>query len=139
MRAILTSLALMLAAPAAAGWDVVEGVGYAESGSGEDWRVDKTFPAGFEAPVEGFRIEGYAVVFEAQADLREVLLVPDASQCPFCGGEAGYGPTLAVIFADPVAIPDPAERIVVEGALVPVADPGTYEAFLLEDARLIAP
>lgn len=120
-------------------WEAIAAVTYEERGGDADWRVLKGFPDGYGAPLERFRIEGFAVIYAAQADLREVLLVPDRSQCPFCGGGEGYGPTLSVSFARPIAIPAPGERIAVEGRLVPVTDVGTYEAFRLEDARLVAP
>ena len=138
IRATITSVALALAGPALAdGWAPIEAVGYEERGGDEDWRVVKSFAPGFDAPVRGHEVTGYAVILEAQADLEEILLVPDASQCPFCGGGEGYGPTLAVTFARPIAIPDPTLALTVTGRLVPIADDRTYEAYRLVDARVV--
>ena len=136
--ATITSLIAALAAPALAdGWTPIETVAYEERGGGDDWRVVKSFAPGFDAPVRNYEITGYAVILEAQADLEEILLVPDASQCPFCGGGEGYGPTLSVSFARPIAIPDPTLALTVTGRLVPIADDRTYEAYRLIDARVL--
>ena len=121
------------------GWDVIQEVGLREVGTDDDWSVEKTFPAGFEDGAETFSIEGYAVIFAAQADLQEIMLVPDAAQCPFCGSGEGYGPVLEVVFDRPVAIDVPEEAIRVEGRLEAVDDPRTFQAFRMTGARLVDP
>ncbi|MEM9796035.1 MAG: hypothetical protein AAF919_06080 [Pseudomonadota bacterium] len=132
---ILTS-ATITEPVAADSWSVLEGVIYEETGGDADWQVVKTFPSGYEAMTPDFRIKGYPVIFEAQADVTEVMLVPEASSCPFCGGDQGYGPALSVSFRNPISIPRPDQPIVVEGRLEAIHDPQTYEAFRLRDARL---
>lgn len=141
MRPLLLLLLPLLAAPAWAlsPWEVIEGVELRETGGDDDWAVEKTYPDGWAEGAESFVIEGYAVVYAAQAVLTDVLLVPDASQCPFCGGDQGYGPTLEVVFDRPVTIEVPEEPILVQGRLEAVDDPRTYQAFRLVDARRLRP
>ena len=138
-RTFLAIAAICFAAPAAAQtpWEVIQGVELRETGTDADWAVEKTFPPGYENGADRFAIDGYAVVYAAQADLREIILVPDASQCPFCGGDQGYGPTLEVVFDRPVEIDAPELRIHVEGRLEAVRDADTFQAFRLTGARLI--
>ena len=141
MRALLALLLLIAPPPAWAlsPWEVIGGVVLTETGGDEDWAVEKAYPDGWADGAEDFVIEGYAVVYAAQAILTDVLLVPDASQCPFCGGDQGYGPTLEVLFDGPVTIDVPEEPILVRGRLEAVDDPRTYQAWRLVDARRIDP
>lgn len=118
-------------------WDILTAVTFEETETETSWHVDKTFPAGFEDGAESFAISGWAVIYEAQADISEILLVPQAEDCPFCsGGGETYGPTLEVIFTEPQGIHVPENRITVEGRLVAVKDTDTLQAFRLIDARV---
>jgi len=142
--AILACLALATALPARAadpqaGWQVLEAVTFEEFGDDETWRVEKTFPEGYEDGAETFAISGFAVIYEAQAEVSDVLLVPQAENCPFCSGGESYGPVLEVSFAQPVGIAVPEDRIVVEGRLEAIDDAQTLQSFRLTGARLVPP
>jgi hypothetical protein len=149
IRAICLSLVVLLAAPVASqpqlpgsddprfAWDILTSVTFEEFETDTTWRVEKSFPDGYEEETEGFAISGWAVIYEAQAEIREILLVPQAEDCPFCsGGGETYGPTLEVIFAEPQGIAVPENRITVEGRLVAVTDTDTLQSFRLVDARI---
>lgn len=144
MRAAALGFAVALFASGASGagaadndgWMLLSQATVSETGSGEDWRAVKYFPPELEAASEDFTISGYLVPTLPEPYLKTFLLVPDPSNCPFCG-DGGYGPVLEVEMQKP--LPDLPEGTFVrlQGRLELNASPETFQMFRLVDA--IAP
>lgn len=135
--AVLALLApCLFAVPAGANpWDLIQQIGYEETETETEWKVEKTIPEALRAQADGFRITGYYVPVEAQAQVSQFLLVPDPADCPFCG-ESGYGPALEVQMKRPMPDIPEATEITVTGQLNFDESTETYRAVFLTDARL---
>lgn len=133
-------LFLLLASPLLAGseenWQLLGSVEIKEIITGDQWRVEKTFPPALKGAAKDFEIEGFFVPVLAEGEIRQFLLVEDPADCPFCGN-GGYGPVLEVHTRRPV--PDMPEFTVmtVKGQLEFVEDPETMQLFKLTEARIL--
>lgn len=128
--------ALLISQPALANpWELITGIGYKETETETEWKVEKTIPDALRGQARDFTITGYYVPVEAQPYVTQFLIVPDPADCPFCGSD-GYGPTLEVQMSE--AMPDipEASEITVTGQLNFDESTETYRAVYLTDARL---
>lgn len=118
-------------------WDLLSQIDVDERVTATTYEVIKTFPKGFESDLENTKVTGYAVPLWDGAQVREFMLVTDMGLCPFCGsGE--HGGNLLVTLANPVDTFQEGARMTLEGTLSRVLDPETWQAAILEDARIVA-
>ncbi len=143
--ATITSLALAAAAlPAAAdpaGWDMVTSVELSETISDDgEWRAEKVFPDALRAAAEEtFSVTGYYVPIVPEAYTTTFLIVPTPEDCPFCGGKGGFGTSLEVTTASPIADMPEGTELTVSGTLELMDDPHTFQSMRLTGARVTGP
>ncbi|MAM61734.1 hypothetical protein [Maritimibacter sp. UBA3975] len=137
-----TSLIALAAivAPAAASanddpWALLGGIQIDEIITDTTYEVKKTYPAAIRDGAQEFRITGYAVPMYPGQATRDVLLVADMGDCPFCGS-SDHGGSLQVELDEPVLIEE-GQRISVIGSLELVDDPETWQAAILRAAKLV--
>lgn len=147
MRSIIPTLATVtsLLAPAVAAadaerlWPLLAQVRFEERGTEDDWTVSKTFPAELRALSGPVTLRGYPVTVLPEAEVTNFLLVQDPEDCPYCGSNAGYGPTLEVRLAAPLPFLEEGRAQDVTGTLELIEAPDTYQAFRLTGARFVGP
>lgn len=135
--AFTASVALPAGASEFDAWEMLSRITVDEQITETSYRVTKTFPAGFEQDIENTRITGYAVPLWAGDEVRELMLVTDMGNCPFCGS-GDHGGNLMITLAEAVPAFEDGMRITLEGTLARVNDPETWQAAVLKDARIIA-
>ncbi len=134
--AIITSLALPVAAASQSNWDLLGAIKITETETNGVWRANKEFPAALKNATNGFQVEGYYIPIQAQPYVQSFLLVQDPADCPFCGG-GGYGPALEVTLKKPMYDMAEFSLITVRGELELISDPETFMAYRLVDGRVI--
>lgn len=118
-------------------WSLLAEIEIEEEITETDYRAKKVFPAKLRARAEDFEIEGHIVPFKASVAVREFILVDESLECPFCSG-GGYGPVLEVVLQRPQSNLPFEQRVSVRGRLELIEDTGTYQAFRLVDATIMA-
>ncbi|SHI37453.1 hypothetical protein [Wenxinia saemankumensis] len=138
-RLALASALVPAAMPAVAEtdlWALIEGVTVDEIVTDTSYEVRKTFPDALLGGVENVSITGYAMPYtDMDGTVRELMLVSDMGLCPFCGSPDHPG-ALQVLLADAATGIEEGARITVTGDLRAVTDPETWQAAVLEGARL---
>lgn len=118
-------------------WALLDQIGMTEHETIDgDWKVEKTFPPELvDAAAEPFTITGYIIPVTSEPVQRQVLLVRNTEDCPFCGS-AAYAPALEVWLASPVRDITEFDEVTVTGALQLVEDPDTLQAVVLTAAEI---
>ena len=117
-------------------WALLSQIEIEEIVTETSYEVRKVFPAAIENGIEVFDITGYAVPLSPEGEVRELMLVADMGDCPFCGSSE-HGGSLMVQLAEPLAGLEEGQRITLRGALEAVTDPETWQAAVMKGARLI--
>ncbi|KAJ55545.1 hypothetical protein ACMU_12695 [Actibacterium mucosum KCTC 23349] len=120
------------------GWHLLREVQVTEyQDTNGDWLVAKEFPEALRERADDFQITGFYSPFMAEAYVQQFMLLPEDSDCPFCGA-SGYGVMLEVHMRHP--LPDIAEGtlLTLTGRLELMDDPGTYQTARLLDARTLS-
>ncbi len=115
-------------------WALLDQITIDEQVSADSYVVKKTFPLAIQNGVKEFRITGYAMPLTPGNQVRDLILVADMGNCPFCGSP-DHGATLQVELDNPIQIEE-GQRISVVGALEPVTDPETWQSAILRGASL---
>ncbi|WP_226553161.1 hypothetical protein [Celeribacter naphthalenivorans] len=132
MTASLTSTALPVFAEAS-GWDLLQGITIDEVVTETTYEVKKGFPERLKNGVKGMELTGYAVPLTPGADISELILVSDMGLCPFCGsGE--HGASVQVSLNSPIQGLEEGARVTIKGDMMPVLDPETWQAAVLQNA-----
>jgi len=128
-----------LATSAAAGddpWGLLASIQIDEKIDGDSYIVTKTFPTEIENGIDDFFITGYAVPLTPGERVRELVLVSDMGNCPFCGA-GDHGVALQVELASPISGIEEGTRLSLRGALEPVRDHETWQSTILRGARVV--
>lgn len=115
-------------------WALLAAIEVDEIISDTSYTVKKTYPDAIRNGAQEFRITGYAVPMFPGVAGRDLLLVSDMGDCPFCG-QPDHGASLQIQLDEDVLI-DEGQRISVIGALELVDDPETWQAAILRGARI---
>ena len=118
-------------------WALLASVEIEEVIDGDSYEVRKSFPEQLQDGIQGFRISGYAMPMEAGDAVRQVMLVSDMGNCPFCGS-ADHSVTLMVELDEPMSTFDEGLRLSVVGDLEAVTDPETWQSAVMRRARVVA-
>lgn len=121
-------------------WDLLSQIQIEELVSETSYRVNKTWPKGFEGAMEDTRITGYAVpMFPGIPgdSVKDLILTSDIGLCPLCGSP-DHGATLQVTLAEPIIGFEDGQRIALTGTLQRVEDAETWQAAIMTGARVIS-
>lgn len=118
-------------------WALLSAVELEEIATETSYEVRKTFPERLKDGISGFRISGYAVPMEAGDSVRQVMLVSDMGNCPFCG-QGDHGVTLMVELDDPIQTFEEGTRLSLRGDLEAVTDPETWQSAVMRRAVVVA-
>ncbi|WP_417264070.1 hypothetical protein [Celeribacter sp.] len=117
----------------APGWDLLKGITIDEVVTETTYEVKKGFPERLKNGVKGMELTGYAVPLTPGADISELILVSDMGLCPFCGsGE--HGASVQVSLNSPIQGLEEGARVTIKGDMMPVLDPETWQAAVLQNA-----
>ena len=115
-------------------WALLGSIDIIEEGTGADWKAVKTFPAAVLDARDDFEIAGYLVPVLAEAEITNLMLVPEPSNCPFCGVGSGYGTLIEVSLKRGITGVVEGSLLRVRGRLELIESPDTMQAFRLVDA-----
>lgn len=118
-------------------WALLSAVEIDEIVTETSYEVRKSFPERLEQGIPGFRISGYAVPMEQGASVRQVMLVSDMGNCPFCG-QSDHGVSLMVELDEPIQTFDEGTRLSLVGDLEAVTDPETWQSAVMRNAQVVA-
>lgn len=121
-------------------WDLLSQIQIEELVTETSYRVNKTWPEGFDSTIENTRITGYAVpMFPGVPgdSVKDLILTSDIGLCPLCGSP-DHGATLQVTLAEPIIGFEEGQRIALTGTLQRVEDTETWQAARLTGARVIS-
>jgi hypothetical protein len=118
-------------------WNLLRQIQIDEIITDTTYEVRKSWPAELEQDDQVMEITGYAAPLLPGEAVRELMLVSDMGACPFCGN-LDHGASLVVTLAEPVAFTDENKRITIKGTFKRVTDPETWQAVVMEDARIVA-
>lgn len=117
-------------------WDLLSRIQIEELVTDTSYRVNKTWPQGFEGTMENTRITGYAVPMFPGDSVKDLILTSDIGLCPLCGSP-DHGATLQVTLDEPIIGFEEGQRIALTGTLKRVEDTDTWQAAILTGARVI--
>ncbi|WP_417253684.1 hypothetical protein [Celeribacter sp.] len=121
----------------APGWDLLKGITIDEVVTETSYVVKKGFPERLKNGVQGMELTGYAVPLTPGSEIRELMLVSDMGLCPFCGS-ADHGASVQVNLDTPLVGLEEGTRLTLRGDMMPVHDPETWQAAILENAVLVS-
>lgn len=133
MLAITTSIAAAQDTPPGWHWLLEIQITEFEDNAG-NWWVEKEFPPELVELAPNFEISGFYLPMQAEPFVTEFILVPEDTDCPFCGA-SGYGMMLEVHMRHPLGDIDEGTLLKLTGQLELMDDPGTYQSARLLDAR----
>lgn len=139
-----TQVAPVLAKPASTGeadvWELLSQIQIEELVTETSYRVNKSWPKGFDGTMEDTQITGYAVPmfpgFPGES-VKELILTSDIGLCPLCGSP-DHGATLQVTLAEPIIGFEEGQRIALTGTLQRVENTETWQAAKMTGARVIS-
>lgn len=118
-------------------WAILSAVEIEETLDGAVYQVAKTFPEELAAGITDFRITGYAIPMEVGDNVRQIMLVSDMGNCPFCGS-GDHGVSLVVELDAPIPTFEEGTRISLRGDLEAVTDPETWQSAIMRRAQIVA-
>ncbi|PTQ72539.1 hypothetical protein [Celeribacter persicus] len=118
------------------GWDMLKGITIEEIVTETTYEVKKGFPERLKNGIEGMELTGYAVPLTPGSEVRELILVSDMGLCPFCGSP-DHGASVQVSLNTPIQGLEEGARITLKGDMMPVTDPETWQAAILENAVVV--
>ncbi|WP_136439240.1 hypothetical protein [Pacificoceanicola onchidii] len=135
--ALLAALGATSAAAQPDTWDLLDDIEIDEIVTETSYEVKKRYPAGIAEAPQSITITGYAAPALPGELVQELMLVADMGTCPFCGS-LDHGASLMVSLAEPIPAVDENKRITLQGTLRRVTDPQTWQAVIMEDARIVS-
>ena len=136
----LTTLAVSGAAGMAGAstdaWEMLKQITIDEHVTETTYEVSKTFPAAMQPEGTEVEITGYATPRLPGETMGELLLVSDMGLCPLCGS-LDHGAGLQVMLSSDIPTIEEGTRITLRGTLNRVTDPETWQAAILENARIV--
>ncbi|MGV6840701.1 MAG: hypothetical protein ACWA40_10970 [Planktomarina sp.] len=121
---------------AEAAWDVIRSVDVQEIVTDTTYEARKTFPDVLANGINGFELTGFVMLTLSEENVEEFILVSDMGACPYCGS-GDHGATVQVKLGNAADRLQDGARITVQGALMPVYDPETWQSTILENARIV--
>lgn len=118
------------------GWHLLNQIGIDEIVTETTYEVRKTFPTAMQDGAMEIEITGYAVPRLPGAMVQELILMSDMGSCPMCGS-LDHGANLQVVLNDAIPAFEDGTRLSLRGMLVPVTDTETWQAAILQDARIV--
>jgi len=130
------SAARPVTAASAPGWDDLKGIEIDEIITETSYRVEKRFPDRLVSGVNGIVLTGFAAPLTPGDVVTELVLASDLGACPYCS-EMGHSATALVKLAEPITGLEPNARVTLIGDFKPNFDPETWEAAIVENAKIL--